>query len=111
LSMMSSADERPVLRRVLLRIEGRVAPALQARELARGHDGGMRGERETLGDVVRDDDERRARALESPQQRCEGAGARFVKPGVRFVEQHDAGLMHDGASNRYALLQSATQHA
>src|SRR6266853_3590511 len=63
-------------------------------ELAVLHHGGVRGERESLGEIVRHDDYRGAGRAKLLEKDGEGTRATFVESAVWLVGQHELRRVH-----------------
>src|SRR5712691_10274037 len=70
-------------------------------ELAVLHHGGVRGERESLSEIVRNDDYRGAGRAQLLEEDGEGTRATFVESAVWLVGQHELGRMHHCPRDRY----------
>src|SRR5450432_2688010 len=82
---------------------------VEADERAVVHDGRVRRERESVGDLMRDEHHRRAGGSQGGEMRTQRRAAGVVEAGERFVEQHHSWIVHGGARDRYALLHAAAQ--
>src|SRR6267142_5429650 len=83
-----------------LAVDGRIGAGIEpvrgivSHELAVLHHCGVRGERQSLGEIVRYDDYRGAGRAQLLEEDGEGTRATFVEAAVRLVGQHELGRMH-----------------
>src|SRR4029077_14108972 len=78
-------------------------------ELAVLHHGGVRGKRESLGEIVRNDDYRGPGRAQLLEEDGEGTRATFVESAVWLVGQHELGRMHHRPRDRHALLHASAE--
>jgi hypothetical protein len=73
------------------------------------HDRRVRGERKPFAEVVGHEHERSTARFQRLKCAAQRRGTALIETGVRLIQQHDTGVVHDCARDRNALLHSSTQ--